>query len=74
MNDPSTPLPKLGLDLRGSLPLQLTGTFVLSGGTGVQFSGLPDIPISNFELRFRENTLSAHLGEPVQAADADVQN
>ncbi len=56
----ATRCPSLGLDLRGSLPLKLTGSFVLEGGTGVQFSGLPDIPISNFELKFRENTLSTN--------------
>lgn len=60
VSEPGNPIPKLGLDLRGSLPLKLTGNFVLNGGTGVQFSGLPDIPISNFELRFRENTLSTN--------------
>lgn len=51
-------LPKLGLDLRGALPLKLSGLFVLEGGTGVAFNDLPDIPISNFELRFKENGLS----------------
>ena len=58
VSEPGNPIPMLGLDLRGSLPLKLIGTFVLQGGTGVRFSGLPDIPISNFELKFRENTLS----------------
>lgn len=52
-------LPLLGLDLRGPLNLQLLGQFVLETppdaprvGTGVRFDGLPDIPISNFELTF----------------------
>jgi hypothetical protein len=45
-------LPKLGLDLHGPLAIQLQGTFLTTGGTGVQFDGLPDIPISHFELRF----------------------
>ncbi|MDP9228445.1 MAG: hypothetical protein M3M99_05255, partial [Actinomycetota bacterium] len=54
------PLPRLGLDLRGELPLKLSGEFVLTGGTGVSFSDLPDIPISNFELRFKANGLSVN--------------
>ena len=37
--------------------MKLTGTFVLSGGTGVEFNGLPDIPISNFALTFAQNGL-----------------
>ena len=48
---------KLGLDLTGPLAMKLTGTFVLSGGTGVEFNGLPDIPISNFALTFAQNGL-----------------
>ena len=58
---PGDPTPSLGLDLRGSLPLKLTGNFIVGGpATGVSFAGLPDIPISNFELKFRENTLSVN--------------
>jgi hypothetical protein len=52
-----SPVPKLGLDLRGPLPLKLTGTFVLGTGTGVEFNGLPDIPISNFALTFAQDGL-----------------
>jgi hypothetical protein len=52
-----TPVPKLGLDLMGPLAMKLTGTFVLSGGTGVEFNGLPDIPISNFALTFAQGGL-----------------
>jgi hypothetical protein len=51
------PVPKLGLDLRGPLAMKLTGTFVLGTGTGVEFNGLPDIPISNFALTFAQNGL-----------------
>jgi len=51
---PPTPgLPQVGLDLRGPLALKLTGSFVLTAtGTGVAFDGLPDIPISRFQLTF----------------------
>jgi hypothetical protein len=46
-------LPKVGLDLRGQLPLKLTGSFVVTGsGTGVAFNDLPDIPIGHFALTF----------------------
>lgn len=46
-------LPRVGLDLQGLLPLQLIGQFVLTPqGTGVEFAGLPDIPITNFALTF----------------------
>jgi hypothetical protein len=47
-------LPKVGLDLKGQLAMQLIGSFVVAGGgTGVDFAGLPDIPISHFALKFR---------------------
>ncbi len=51
---PPTPgLPQVGLDLRGPLALKLTGNFVVTEqGTGVVFEGLPDIPISKFQLTF----------------------
>ncbi len=52
-----SPVPKLGLDLMGPLAMKLTGTFVLGAGTGVEFNGLPDIPISNFALTFAQNGL-----------------
>jgi hypothetical protein len=57
--EPLTPggLPNLGLDLTGALPLQLRGNFVLSPGPGNAFEGLPDIPISNFELAFEQGDL-----------------
>ncbi|MDX6616971.1 MAG: hypothetical protein QOD60_2062 [Solirubrobacterales bacterium] len=46
-------LPKVGLDLRGPLPLKLTGGFVITpSGTGVGFQNLPDIPIGHFALTF----------------------
>lgn len=50
-------LPKVGLDLRGQLELMLKGEFVFGASTGVAFDGLPDIPISVFQLRFNENNL-----------------
>jgi len=47
------PLPRLGVDLHGPLALQLLGLFVLEPtGAGNAFEGLPDIPISHFELAF----------------------
>jgi hypothetical protein len=47
-------LPKVGLDLKGQLAMKLIGSFVVAGGgTGVDFDGLPDIPISHFALKFR---------------------
>jgi hypothetical protein len=51
---PPTPgLPQVGLDLRGPLALKLIGNFVVTEqGTGVVFDGLPDIPISKFQLTF----------------------
>jgi hypothetical protein len=50
---PTPGLPQLGLDLRGPLALKLKGSFVLTDqGTGVVFDGLPDIPISRFQLTF----------------------
>jgi hypothetical protein len=44
--------PNLGLDLRGQLHLLLQGTTDISNGNTVSFHGLPDIPISRFELTF----------------------
>jgi hypothetical protein len=50
---PTAGLPQVGLDLRGPLALKLLGSFVFtSQGTGVEFNGLPDIPISRFQLTF----------------------
>ncbi len=43
--------PNLGLDLKGQLHLLLQGTTAINPNT-VTFSGLPDIPISNFQLTF----------------------
>jgi hypothetical protein len=45
-------VPDLGLDLHGQLALKITGTFLTSPTNGVRFAGLPDIPISNFQLAF----------------------
>jgi hypothetical protein len=56
---PSGPgLPSVGLDLSGPMALQLTGQFVLgSGKAGLEFAGLPDIPISEFTLAFEPDHL-----------------
>jgi hypothetical protein len=43
-------LPDIGLNLGGPLTLNLHGTLDIAGS--VTFSGLPDIPISHFELNF----------------------
>ena len=52
-------LPRIGLDLLGQLHLQLYGNLVISAaGTGVEFAGLPDIPIASFALKFSENRLA----------------
>ena len=45
-------LPKLGISLQGPLSLALLGDFLLTPSAGNSFQGLPDIPISHFELRF----------------------
>jgi hypothetical protein len=45
--------PNLGLDLKGQLHLLLQGaTNASSAGNTVTFNGLPDIPISRFQLTF----------------------
>ena len=47
----------------GPLALQLFGSFVfLPAGVGQQFNGLPDIPISNFTLRFKAGGLLINGG------------
>jgi hypothetical protein len=43
-------LPNVGLDLRGQLHLLLQGS--LNADKSVTFAGLPDIPISHFQLAF----------------------
>jgi hypothetical protein len=50
-------LPNLGVDLKGALPLQLRGNFVLTPGPGNVFEGLPDTPITRFELNFDADKL-----------------
>lgn len=61
---PTTPLPTLGLDLDGALHLKLFGDLGIgtnSDGqvvTGVTFSTLPDIPIANFKLAFKQDGLN----------------
>jgi hypothetical protein len=44
--------PRLGVDLRGPLALQVLGSFVLDPSPGNLFTNLPDIPISKFALHF----------------------
>ena len=50
-------LPQLGVDLKGPLAIQILGNFVLIPGPGNVFEGLPDIPISRFELSFDPDRL-----------------
>ncbi len=59
VNAGPTQLPRLGLDLRGPLSIQLFGNFVFDadGHGGQAFQNLPDIPISNFILFFKRNGL-----------------
>jgi hypothetical protein len=51
---PAPGLPEVGLDLRGSLALKLTGALTLGpdGRNITTFAGLPDIPIADFTLTF----------------------
>jgi hypothetical protein len=46
----SDAIPNIGLDLNGPLHMLLQGSLGLDNA--VKFDGLPDIPISHFELRF----------------------
>jgi hypothetical protein len=57
--EPEVPgLPRLGLDLQGSLHIQIFGSFVLTpNGPGNAFIGLPDIPLSHFVLDFKADDL-----------------
>ena len=46
-------LPKIGVDLRGTLPLKILGSTGLKHGrVETVFDGLPDLPLSKFELKF----------------------
>jgi hypothetical protein len=45
-------LPQLTVDLQGLLAVQLTGDVALVGGIATTFSGIPDVPLSQFVLRF----------------------
>ena len=51
-------LPRLGPDLHGPLALQLLGSFVVTqDGIGNAFTKLPDIPITRFQLDFKQDGL-----------------
>jgi hypothetical protein len=55
---PGESLPGLVLDLGGPVSLRLTGTVRLTdGGLRTQFAGIPDVPLSRFELRFDRRAL-----------------
>jgi hypothetical protein len=56
-------LAQLGVDLKGPLAIQILGNFILIPGPGNVFEGLPDIPISRFELNFEEDRLIATTRE-----------
>lgn len=46
-------LPKIGVDLKGTLPLKVLGSSGLNNGrVETVFDGLPDLPLSRFELVF----------------------
>ena len=50
---PTDFLPRLGVSLHGPLSMNILGSFVIeAGGQGNSFMKLPDIPISQFILRF----------------------
>lgn len=50
---PTDLFPRLGVDLKGPISLQVLGSFVAeSAGLGNAFDQLPDIPISTFTLHF----------------------
>ncbi len=73
-------LPNLGVDLKGPLPLQLRGKFLLVPGPGNVFEGLPDTPITRFELDFDADKLVATTRDlcqpppPVIHGDFDGHN
>ncbi len=54
-------LPRIGLDLTGPLAMKLTGDFVTSPSAGLEFAGLPDIPIADFSLTFEQDRLVINL-------------
>ena len=49
---PGSLFPGLRLSLNGPTPLRLTGTLGLTKGIAASFDGLPDVPLSNFDLTF----------------------
>jgi hypothetical protein len=51
VDPPAGAFPNLGLDLQGQLHLLLQGSTAINPNT-VTFNGLPDIPISRFQLTF----------------------
>ena len=51
-------VPRIGLDLRGPLHIQLFGSFEIGGGNpGNTFDDIPDIPLSAFKLDFDADRL-----------------
>jgi hypothetical protein len=55
-------LPGLTVLLRSPVALRLDGTFDL-GTRRATFDGIPDVPLSRFELRFRDNGLLTLAGD-----------
>jgi hypothetical protein len=49
---PGSLFPGLRLTLNGPTPLRLTGTLGLTKGIAATFDGLPDVPLSSFDLTF----------------------
>jgi hypothetical protein len=70
-------LPRLGLDLQGALPTQLFGQFVFTPLPGNVFEGLPDIPLTRFELAFDPDNLVLSLRDlcvpPLPMFDVEFQ-
>ena len=67
---PKTGLPQLVADLQGPISLRLIGTVGLGAVTTTKFDGIPDVPLSSFELQIdggKDSLLSVD-GDPCAKA------